>query len=154
MKDTSDPLVDLRYSHIEKAPQPDYFYLYFSSDISLDSILSRSKGISRASEGLECSLEQPAVFEMNHVIASFGAGHLDRDGSVDGRFMYKANFFFGETADEGGTYRYLRRERLVELLGARSSIPCKVKISALGYKAYYSKSFSLPMAEVLPLVLE
>lgn len=155
MKDADYPLAQLDYKRIAKAPEStNYLHLYFSSNISLDAIFNRAEGISRTSEVLECSLEQPAIFAMDHVIPVVGSGLIDREGQIGARFFYKASLFFGETQNNGGHYKYISRDRFMALADGRHSIPCKVKISALWFEAYYSEAFDLPVADVLPLIPE
>lgn len=54
-----------------------------------------------------------------------------------------------ETLDKGQSRRDLSVEELNALLANKQTIPCKTLITAYGYKAYYSNTLQLPVADLL-----
>lgn len=151
MKDPHYPIANLSY--IETAPSTMGFRaeLRFSSDYDLDSVFSKTDNMPRTHEGLYCSFESPPVFEMQHQIPAYIVGLIEREPSNDSAHFYKAKLQF-EEIDQNGAAQLIRKERVIFLAAGRPSIPCKVKINAWGYKAYYSNAFQLPIADFINLI--
>lgn len=147
-KETNEPIAELKYLSIEKRAEPYYFDLRFSSNIDLDSIFNRSKNISRTHSGLYCSLEQPAIFKMDHPMQAYGYGILYPEKSNDQANSYRALFTFIELDDRNKEIK-IPTSRVLELTQGRPTIACRVMINAWSYNAYYTHEFQLPLTEAV-----
>lgn len=152
MKDHHQPIANLAYLRAEPEAGRISFNLFFTSDLDLDEVYSRLDGSGKIGQSLSCSLEREPVFAMDHVIPLFGVGTLERVGRQQGRFLYRSSLHFAETTDEGRSERFIDQRRFNEALAGRTSVPCKVVMTAYGYRAYFSNTLMLPAAELLPLL--
>lgn len=92
----------------------------------------------------------------------------DQNFSITNRFRYSAYGLIevDETSQAGGKFNYmtsafcdrpkitvLRKrisvQELNDLLFGKQQIPCKVVVTAYGYKPYYSNTMNLPVADLL-----
>lgn len=152
MKDHHQPIANLAYLRAEPEAGRVSFNLFFASDLDLDQVYSRLDGSGKIGQSLSCSLEREPVFAMDHVIPLFGSGTLERVGQEGGRFLYRTSLHFSETTDEGRSEQFIDQRRFNEALAGRTTVPCKVVMTAYGYRAYFSNTLTLPAAELLPLL--
>jgi hypothetical protein len=152
MKDHHQPIANLAYLRVEPEAERVSFNLFFASEIDLDEVYSRLDGSGKIGQSLSCSLERDPVFAMDHVIPLFGSGTLERVGQEQGRYLYRSSLHFSETTDEGRSDRFIDQRRFNEALAGRTTVPCKVVMTAYGYRAYFSNTLMLPAGEVLPLL--
>lgn len=152
MKDHHQPIANLAYLHAEADAGRVSFNLFFASDIDLDEVYSHLDGSGKIGQSLRCSLGREPVFAMDHVIPLFGSGTVERAGQEQGRFLYRSSLHFAETTDEGRSERFIDQQRFIEALAGRSTVPCKVVMTAYGYRAYFSNTLMLPAGELLPLL--
>lgn len=152
MKDHGEPIAKLSYSRLTDGPGYGYFDIHFSSNLDLDEVYSHLDS-GKIGQSLICSLEKEPVFEMSHVIPVYGTALIRRDPSAPG-FSYTGSIKFAETLDGGDSDTLIYRSRFRALTEGRTAIPCKMYMTAFGYKAYYSDSMYVPVAELIRFIPE
>jgi hypothetical protein len=154
MRDHHQPIANLAYLRSQPVEGRISFHLYFASDLDLDEVYSHLEGSGKIGQRLYCSLEREPQFSMGHVIPAFGEGTVERIGQDGGRYLYLSSLHFAETSDEGRSDRFIDQRRFKEILAGRRNVPCKVVMTAYGYKAYFSNILLLPADDLLPMLPE
>lgn len=147
-RDHHGPIASLTFVRAEKTDKFAYYDIYFSSDRDLDDVYPDP-----ITQFLICSLEPRPVFERDHVIPIFGLAEIRPNPEVRG-FSYIANMHFSETKDGGISDSFIYKDRFKKLTAGLESVPCKVYMTSFGFKAYYSSSMMVPLADLLPLIPE
>lgn len=123
----------------------------FRSDRDLVN-LYRAHGINeQVGTWLKCSLDGDVDFSILHKIRLYGKGAVSDVRIVEGdrRYEFDVWFRFEEDVDQGSSFKIIRKEMLLSLLGKQDYIPCQVAITATFYKAYYSKVMYVPTSRII-----
>ncbi|KOX98888.1 hypothetical protein AM274_28370 [Pseudomonas nunensis] len=123
----------------------------FSSNIDLQDLYGRGEGLGQASTNLNCALENDSDFSVGNTIERSAYGLIEKSapGHVQGAFNYVTRAFLSETRNKGTSRRNLSVDELNSILANKTDIPCKVVITAYGYKPYYSNTMHIPTADLL-----
>lgn len=73
----------------------------------------------------------------------------DENAQQTGTFSYLTRAFMVETSSDRSSERNLSVAELNHLLSKKQQIPCKVVVTAYGYKPYYSNTLHIPVADLL-----
>lgn len=149
-KDHAKPPANLNYVSVERAT----FRLYairYQSDVDVLDLFDRGEGVGMASGTLECALADDHDFSVGKAMQFSAVGLIDSDVSQRKKeeFSYLTSAFLVETSSDRSSQRYLSTTELNNLLSNKNQIPCKVVITAYGYKPYYSNTMNIPTADLL-----
>jgi hypothetical protein len=142
---------ELQFDSITPIKNSVYFSVRFHSDTELLELFWREKKARSFDQIFVCALAQDLDFSVTHTInhSAFGLIEKDKNFSRGNSFGYVAKVAFEEVADRRTTSEYLTKDAIIKLLAAKNSIPCKVVVTATGYKAYYTNSLQMPVADIL-----
>lgn len=140
----------LGYESITPRSNSVFFEVNFNSDVELLEIFWREKKANSFDQVFICALGDDTDFSIEHTISKAAMGlvrenkeHLNKAG-----FGYTASIAFKDVGEKKRTSKYLSRDAIKGLLKDKQMIPCKVVVTATGYKAYYTKSLFIPIADV------
>ncbi|WP_460120312.1 hypothetical protein [Pseudomonas sp. H3_G09] len=150
-KDHSVPPANLNFHTLEREGHSSLYAFYYGSDVDLLDLFNRGKRVGAASTMLKCALGEDEDFSITNRFRYSAYGLVDEDASnkARGRFNYVTSAFLSQTQDNGSTQDNLSVPELNDLLSRKKSIPCKVVITAYGYKPYYSNTMNIPTADLL-----
>lgn len=127
--------------------------LRFQADEDLSSLFERHTGTGQISEGLVCALDGDENFDLEHVIVYNLSGWPDFESrAADGSYNYLAQMRFSKTEPNRSTSTDLTRDTIQRLLEKRTTIPCKLYITAFPYRAYFTLVMRIPVSVLLPEV--
>lgn len=152
MKDHGQKAADLVFVSFKKDTQAHVYKVAFRSNIELLNLFKPSQKLSVISKHLICSLETPAVFEMDHRIDNYAIGDFQLSNNQQIDFEYAASIYFAHTTSQGTSFDYLQANDLKAQLAQRISLPCKVKITLYPLRAYYSNTLNIPTQQVLEAI--
>ena len=126
------------------------YYLRFRSDEEIVSLFKRHTGDGQIGEWLKCALDDDQDFTVGHAMIYNLGGGVDFEGISEVRgYNYVVWARFNKTTPDRSTETALLKPAIHRLLAGKTSIPCKLSITAFPYNAYYSKTMQLPVAQVL-----
>ncbi|MCU1717817.1 hypothetical protein [Pseudomonas sp. 5P_3.1_Bac2] len=152
MKDHGQKAADLEFISINKDTQTHFYTVSFRSNIELLNLFKPSQDMSVISKQLICSLDTPAIFEMDKRIDSYAIGDFQRSHNEQFSYEYEASIYFAQTKAQGTSFDYLKENYLKKQLAERISLPCKVKITLYPYRAYYSNTLTIPTQQILEAI--
>lgn len=124
--------------------------LRFQADEDLLSLFERHTGTGQISERLVCALDGDENFDLEHVITYNLSGSPEFESRApDGSFNYLARMSFDKTQPSRSSSTELNRETIQRLLEKRTTIPCKLYITAFPYHAYFSLVMRIPVSVLL-----
>lgn len=142
-----DPL-PLRF--VSFSDNPYRYDLRFQADEDLLSLFERHTGNGQISERLVCALDGDENFDLEHVITYNLSGSPEFESRApDGSFNYLAQMSFDKTLPSRSSSTELTRETIQRLLENRTTIPCKLYITAFPYHAYFSLVMRIPVSALL-----
>lgn len=150
-KDHNKLAADLKFLSVEREGALSLYDIRFSSDMNIQDLYGRGEGVGQASTMLVCALERDDDFSVDHTIERSAYGLIEKksSGNTAGEFSYVSSAFLSETLNKGTSRRNLSADELNAMLLSKKNIPCKVVVTAYGYKPYYSKTMSIPSADLL-----
>jgi len=145
------PEADLSYMSVERDNRYPIYDVSYSSNINLLDLFDRGEGVGYAAAFLVCALGNDQDFSIGHHMQFAALGSIKGDGQSQekGTFNYVTSALLSEVSNSGGSRRNLASNELNEILADKSSIPCRVRITAYGYETYYSNAMYIPTADLL-----
>ncbi|WP_238350005.1 hypothetical protein [Pseudomonas sp. SWRI111] len=100
---------------------------------------------------LKCALAEDQDFSVGKGIrfSAFGLIRSDKTEANSAKFSYFTRAFISETSSDRSSERNLTNVEMNNLLSNKTQVPCKVVITAYGYKPYYSNTMNIPTADLL-----
>ena len=148
VKDHGIDPVPLRF--LSFSDNPYRYDLRFQADEDLLSLFERHTGNGQISERLVCALDGDENFDLEHVITYNLSGSPEFESlAPDGSFNYLAQVSFDKTLPSRSSSTELTRETIQRLLENRTTIPCKLYITAFPYHAYFSLVMRIPVSVLL-----
>ncbi|MFJ2321510.1 MULTISPECIES: hypothetical protein [unclassified Pseudomonas] len=131
-----------------------YYLVRFHSDTELLELFAREKNARSFDQVFVCALADDTDFSVGHTMAQAAMGLIEenRQSTPGSGFDYLARVSFRSHTDRYRSSEYLSKSALKGLLQGKQSIPCKVVVMATGYKAYYTRSLFMPVAEILSVL--
>jgi len=150
-KDHGKTAADLDFLSIERINDLNLYTIHYSSNINVMDLYGRGIGEGVASTKLLCALDNDNDFSVEHTLerSAYGLIYQDSPQTTGKKFNFLTKAFLSETLNLGQSRRDLSISELNRLLSNRETIPCKVVITAYGFKPYYSNSMLLPTADLL-----
>ncbi|QBF26946.1 hypothetical protein EXN22_15075 [Pseudomonas tructae] len=126
------------------------YYLRFRSDEEIVSLFERHTGDGQIGEWLTCALGDDQDFTVGHAMKYNLAGGVDFEGISEIKgYNYVVWARFNKTPKSRNNNDDLLKPAIQRLLAGKSTIPCKLSITAFAYQAYYSKTMQVPVAQLL-----
>ncbi|WP_049828014.1 hypothetical protein [Pseudomonas sp. H1h] len=149
-KDHVKPPANLSFESAEREKSLLYVIRY-QSDVDVLDFFGRGERVGMISGMLHCALADDHDFSVGKAIQFSASGLIRSDKNEDrkAKFSYFTRAFLSETSDNRSSERNLSATELNQLLANKQQIPCKVVVTAYGYKPYYSNTMNLPVAELL-----
>ncbi|WP_231674598.1 hypothetical protein [Pseudomonas quasicaspiana] len=142
-KTANIPPTDLTLSSFGPGPS-NLFTARFSSTVDLQNAFNDYENSNQLTPTLICSLNQDMEFSSEHSIAIKAEGRVAADSKTKPNYKFSSELIFYYT-NPNGTQRDLNDyDSFKPLLASQTSIPCKVRITAYGYKAYYTNTLLIP----------
>ncbi|MGY1890184.1 hypothetical protein [Pseudomonas sp. SDT291_1_S447] len=143
VKTASIPPADLTLSSFELGPA-NLFTAHFNSTVDLQNTFNDYESSNQLSPTLICSLNRDMEFSSEHPIAVKAEGRVNASSQARPNYKFSSNLIFYYT-NADGTQRDLNDyDAIKPLLASQASIPCKVRITAYGYEAYYTNTLLIP----------
>jgi hypothetical protein len=142
---------NLNFLTIERKPSSLYYEIYYGSDVNLLDLFGRGMREGAASTMLECALGDDQDFSITNRFrySAYGLIDVDEANKAGGKYNYVTSATLRQTVNNGSTQEFLSTQELNGLLSGKLQVPCKVVITAWGYKPYYSNTMNLPVADLL-----
>ncbi|VVQ18592.1 hypothetical protein PS925_04463 [Pseudomonas fluorescens] len=150
-KDHIKPPANLVFRSIERDDSSLLYVIRYQSDVDVLNLFDRGERVGMASGMLECALSDDQDFSIKKFMrfTAFGVIQPEKDVSSKMGFSYLTRTFMSELSNGGGSQRDLSASELNQLLSNKQQIPCKVVVTAYGYKPYYSNTMNIPVADLL-----
>lgn len=149
-KDHMKPAANLDFVSVKREKTLLYDIRY-ESDVDVLDLFDRGEGKGMASGTLECALAEDEDFSVDKFIRFSATGSIQSEKNASGpaKYTYLSSAFMSEVSSGGGSRRDLSPAELNNLLSNKQQIPCKVVVTAYGYKPYYSNTLHIPVADLL-----
>lgn len=149
-KDPVKPPANLGFASVHREKILTYDIRY-QSDVDVLNLFDRGEGEGMASGMLICALADDQDFSVGKAIQFSAVGLIESEKSGIGGtgFSYLTRSFMVETSSNRSSRRNLSAPELNHLLANKQQIPCKVVVTAYGYKPYYSNTMNIPVADLL-----
>ncbi|WP_141231068.1 MULTISPECIES: hypothetical protein [Pseudomonas] len=126
------------------------YYLRFRSDEEIVSLFERHTGDGQIGEWFTCALDDDQDFTVGHAMIYSLVGGVDFEGISEIKgYNYVVSAHFYKTTPDRSTQTDLLKPAIHRLLAGKTSIPCKLSITAFAYDAYYSKTMQVPVNQLL-----
>lgn len=145
------PVAQIEFQGIYKAE--DQYRIRFNSSVNLDILYNEKNDEKVVSRRLVCSLADDVNFSVDHNLEKFFRGYFEVSSTSsnmeEGPFKYESigNFYFSQ--DRGTSKRVFDEIDLIQILGLRTTIPCRVVMTIYLRKPYYSTIMHIPTAEIV-----
>ena len=143
VKTASIPPADLTLSSFGLGPD-NLFTAHFSSTVDLESAFSDYEKSNQLTPTLICSLNRDMEFSSEHSIAIKAEGRVNASSQARPNYIFSSDLIFYYTNPDGTQRDLNDYDAIKPLLASQPSIPCKVRITAYGYEAYYTNTLLIP----------
>lgn len=142
-KTASIPPADLTLSSFGLGSN-NLFTARFSSTVDLQNAFNDYEKSNQLTPTLICSLNRDLEFSSEHSINIKAEGRVTANSETKPNYKFSSELIFYYT-NPNGTQRDLNDyDAIKPLLESQTSIPCKIRITAYGYKAYYTNTLLIP----------
>ncbi|WP_277594033.1 hypothetical protein [Pseudomonas chlororaphis] len=150
-KDHGKVIADLTFLSIERKDDLPLYTIHYNSNVKLLNLYGEGARDGIAAAFFICALGDDQDLSVGHTPMYYAAGLIKEDAiqTSTSAFNFTTRLPLYETPNNGQSNTFLSQSKLNELLTNKQSIPCKAVITAYGYKAYYSNTLQLPVAELL-----
>ncbi|MBX8617881.1 hypothetical protein K5D48_12575 [Pseudomonas cichorii] len=148
VKTAQIPVADLNL--LSFGPAPKYPYtVTFTSSVDLQHVFNDYENSNQLNPSFICSLDPGAKLTVDTPINIGATGRVEAKSSTRPNHIFTSELIF-RFNNPDGTQRDLNVfEAFKPLLEAKESIPCRVFITAYGYKAYYTNILFIPSTLIL-----
>ncbi|VVN44164.1 hypothetical protein [Pseudomonas fluorescens] len=143
VKTASIPPADLTLSSFELGPA-NLFTANFNSTVDLQNAFNDYENSNQLSPTLICSLNRDMEFSSEHSIAVKAEGRVNASSQARPNYKFSSDLIFYYTNPDGTQRDLNDYDAIKPLLTSQASIPCKVRITAYGYEAYYTNTLFIP----------
>ncbi|WLG86900.1 hypothetical protein PSH97_10425 [Pseudomonas cucumis] len=144
-KTASIPPTDLTLSSFGLGPN-NLYTIIFTSNIDLLNAFNTYENANQLTPILTCSLDNDLDFSVDHSINVKAEGRVTSESKSKTNHTFLADLVFYHTNLDGTQLDLNSYDVIKPLIAAQASIPCKVRIAAYGYKAYYTNTLLIPSA--------
>ncbi|PNG41388.1 hypothetical protein A1354_08905 [Pseudomonas asplenii] len=143
VKTASIPPAELTLSSFELGPA-NLFTAHFNSTVDLQNAFNDYESSNQLSPTLICSLNRDMEFSSEHPIAVKAEGRVNASSQARPNYKFSSDLIFYNTNPNGAQRDLNDYDAIKPLLASQASIPCKVRITAYGYEAYYTNTLFIP----------
>jgi hypothetical protein len=143
VKTTSIPPADLTLSSFELGPA-NLLTAHFNSTVDLQNAFNDYENSNQLSPTLICSLNRDMEFSSEHPIAVKAEGRVTASSQAQPNYRFSSDLIFYYTNPDGTQHDLNDYDAIKPLLASQASVPCKVRITAYGYEAYYTNTLFIP----------
>lgn len=129
------------------------FTVKFKSTVNLTRAFNDYENANQLTPTLTCSLNHDLDFSSEHSINVRAEGLVTAAEKPPQDFAYISELVFYNTKSDGTQHDLNDYEAIKPLLLTQPSVPCKVRITAYGYNAYYSNTLLIPTTAIINTVL-
>ncbi|MGX0890945.1 hypothetical protein AB7M22_002953 [Pseudomonas sp. ADAK2 TE3594] len=142
-KTASIPPADLTLSSFGLGSN-NLYTIIFTSNIDLLNAFNTYENANQLTPMLTCSLDHDLDFSVDHSINVKAEGRVTSKNESKNNYTFLADLVFYHTNVNGTQLDQNSYDVIKPLIAAQTSIPCKVRITAYGYKAYYTNTLLIP----------
>ncbi|MGA5482050.1 hypothetical protein [Pseudomonas siliginis] len=148
-KDHSKPAANLSFVSVKR--ERTLYDIRYQTDVDVLDLFDQGQRKGMIAGFLTCALGDDHDFSIEKAMQFSAVGLIESDGEPrpGEKFSYLTSAFLVETSSNRSSQRYLSRLELNDLLSNKSQIPCKLFVTAFGYKTYYSNTMNIPTADLL-----
>ncbi|MFZ3282774.1 hypothetical protein [Pseudomonas sp.] len=143
VKTAGIPPAELTLSSFTLSPN-NLFTAHFSSTVDLQSAFNDYEKSNQLTPTLICSLNRDMEFSSEHSIAIKAEGRVNASSQAKPNYKFSSDLIFYYTNPDGTQRDLNDYDAIKPLLASQASIPCKVRITAYGYEAYYTNTMFIP----------
>jgi len=147
VKTANIPPADLTLSSFELGPN-NLFTVKFTSTVDLVNAFNDFENSNQLTPTLICSLDGDMDFSSEHSINIKAEGLVNAISQTRPNYTFTSELVFYNTRPDGTQLDLNDYEAVRPLLVNKALIPCKVRITAYGYKTYYTKSLIIPATKM------
>lgn len=147
VKTANIPPADLTFSSFELGPN-NLFAVKFTSTVDLTNAFNDYENTNQLTPTLTCSLEGDMDFSSEHAINIKAEGLVVANSEAKPNFAFTSELVFYNTRPDGTQHDLNDYNAIRWILTKKSSIPCKVRITAYGYKAYYTNTLIITTKKI------
>lgn len=150
------PVIDIDLISVSGGDDHSSLGIKFGSKTDLLNFFQNATGESQLGESLFCSLDKDVEFKGFDKLTQYLVGdfvELDSSGSK-AEHIYMAKLSSFKKEDEGVSNIFMPASELLQVLGQRNVISCKVFTSAYSFGGYYSKSMLIPATDIVRAIQE
>lgn len=150
-KDHSMPPANLIYLSVARDGDFGLYDIHYESDVNILDLFGRGEGEGVVAAQLQCALGDDQDFSIGHFQRESAYGSISREQfNKDAlRYRYVTTAFLRKSKNNGSSDGDLSVAELNAMLTKKINIPCKVYITAYGYKTYYSNAMYIPTSDLL-----
>ncbi|POA50421.1 hypothetical protein C1893_02425 [Pseudomonas sp. MPR-ANC1] len=137
------PPAELALLSFEKSAN-NSFIVNFSSTVNLLIAFNHYERSNQLNPTLICSLDGDMEFSSEHAINVKAEGRVEENSENPSGYEFTTELLFYNVRHDGTQHDLNDYEAIRPLLIKQSFIPCKVRITAYGYKAYYTQTLLIP----------
>ncbi len=130
--------------------QKNLYAVNFSSNIDLLNAFSTYEKANQLTPMLICSLEHGTDVSSARPLNIKAEGRVEATRRTKTSYGFVSDLVFYYTTPEGDQRNQNDYEAIKPLIAKQDTIPCRVRITAYGYKTYYTNTLSIPA----PLMME
>ncbi|TDV41621.1 hypothetical protein EDF87_11672 [Pseudomonas helmanticensis] len=120
------------------------FTAYFSYTVDLQNAFNDYEKSNQLTPTLICSLNRDIDFSSEHSIAIKAEGRVDASSQATPNYKFSSDLIVYYSNADGPQRDLNDYDAIKPLLASQASIPCKVRITAYGYEAYYTNTLFIP----------
>ena len=145
------PIANLKFSSFQQSGARHSITFY--SDQAIDALFFPDKGEKTVSRSVICALGEDRDFRVEHNLEKLFDGDLvleKKEGARSYRYTSSGNFFLSWDDD---TYRrVIESGEVLNLMGDKQEVECKVVITVYLYRPYYSHAMKIPVAALVEVL--
>lgn len=153
VKTANIPPADLTLSSFELGPN-NLFTVKFTSTVDLSSAFNDFENANQLTPTLTCSLDGDMDFSSEHAISIKAEGLVNANSKTKPNRTFISELIFYNTKPDGTQLDLNNYEAVRPLLTNKAFIPCKVRITAYGYAAYYTNTLIIPTKRITEQIFE
>ena len=137
------PPAELTLSSFQRGAN-NLFFVDFQSTVDLENAFNDYEGVNQLTPMIICSLDRDTEFSSEHSINIRAEGRVRAGSEQKPNYRFVSDLVFYNTNPDGTQRDQNDYEAIKPLLVAQAAIPCKVRVTAYGYKAYFTNFLYIP----------
>ena len=140
--------------HFERMYQlPTTTVVEFTANLHIEDLYAKHRHQKVVRKYLKCALGEDVDFAVENKMRYAFEGTLQLHGSFmagdKNKVRYLSHGDFYELPPQSNNLELLRGQKLVDVVGTKKSVPCKVIMTVYFSSPYYSNTMQIPAADIL-----